>query len=961
MREGFCRLTLDRQFVEQAQLTPDRTALIAADDALTYRELDKRSACVAAGLIRHRIGPGATVALYLERSVDWVVAVLATLRAGATVLPLAPNYPPARLRTIVTEAKVRGTIHRRSAPIEALNGPLRLDLDELCAHAPAPAPPIPPDGADAARPAFVLCSSGSTGLPKMIVRSHRSFFHRLWWSWREHPFEAAEVGCHKAQTTTTHGIYELFEPLLQGVPTAIFSDDEARNLERFWALVRTRGVTRLLVVPTAMQASLDLPAFRAPALRVLVLMGEALAAPLAQRIVAAFPESTKLYSIYGSTEASSTLVCDLRKAVAAGGALPLGQPICAEIGVHVLDANLQPVRPGQVGRLYLSGPALFEGYLAQPELTAQVIVHHPCSGERLYDTRDDVRQSDYGALLYVGRTDDTVKVRGFRVELAEVERAIGACPGVKQAAVLVDAERGAEAALVGFYAPASIPVGLVFQAVRERLPPYMVPASLIGIDAFPMTDRSKLDRRRLLAVYQDLVTAAPSGMDYSASEQVVANVWERTLGHRRFDRDSSFFEVGGTSLTTAVVVHRLREEFGLARERLQEEFVYRHPTVASMARYLAALADGADLAVAPSSAVLVTLRRATDATRPPLFCVASAGGTVGAYRKLAAALRYEGEIVGVRDPYVTAEREPTEGFDRWVDRYLEAIRDRQPSGPYCILAYSSAGAFGIELAQRLRKAGAEVALLALIDPLGVEGDRWWRYGRWVWRSTHARRWVRTCIRLAGWLRVPCAPLLRQLARHRPATRFEISADDFRQLARDSTTARGHLMALAALMELNSGLPVDLSDAEIPAQPQDSALRALQARLAAVMPGTDAATIERIAIQYTIQAHAQRAYTLAPYEGDTLLVEPATPYAGLLEAQLRPYLKRLRTVRIPLGMTEARAAAIASRFGTLAPHFLSMRDDHFAATLAQELDRTLAPAPIAEHPVASSQRRAGSAL
>jgi amino acid adenylation domain-containing protein len=968
MFEGSRHLTLDRQFVEQAQRTPDSLALIAGDRTLTYRALERQTACAAAGLRRHGVGRGATVAILMDRSVEWVTAVLATLRAGATVLPLPPNYPPARVQTILAQAQVRATIRWRSArPIDDPLASPHLDLDDLCAEVPAQTAATVADDGDPERPAFVLCSSGSTGLPKMIVRSHRSFFHRLSWTWREHPFESGEVGCHKAQTTTTHGVYELFEPLLRGVPTAIFSDEEARNLERFWDLVHARGVTRLLVVPTAMQASLGLPTFRAPTLRVLVLMGEHVATSLARRIVATFPASTKLYSIYGSTEASSTLVCDLRKATAAEGELPLGQPIGPDIGVHVLDTNLQAVRPGQVGRLYVSGPALFEGYLAQPEATAQVILRHPRSDERLFDTRDDVRQGADGNLFYVGRADDTVKIRGFRVELAEVECAIQACPGVAQAAVLVDRERENEAVLVGFFTPRNVAVASVLQALRERLPPYMVPAALIGLNAFPLTERSKLDRRRLLATYRESAGRDAANPDFSGMEREVAKIWERTLGHRRFDRDSSFFEVGGTSLTTAVLVHRLREEFGLARDRVPEHFVYRYPTVATMTRGLAALSGGAAVTGSGAASVLVTLRRAADTTKPPLFCVASAGGTVGAYRKLAAALRYEGEVVGVRDPYVTAEREPTEDFDRWVDRYLEAIQRRQPGGPYCIVAYSSAGAFGYELAQRLRKGGAEVTLLALIDPLGIEGDRWWRYGWWVWRSTHARSWVRVCTRLAGRLRVPAAPLLRHLARHRAASRFTISPDDFRRLARASTTARGHLSALAALLELNSGLPVDLSDVQIPAQPEDSTLRALQARIAAVMPETDAAAIERIAIQYTIQAHAQRAYVLAPYEGETLLVEPATPYAGLIEAQLRPYLKRLRVVRIPLGTTDARAAAIARRFGTLAPHFLSMRDDRFAAGLAQALDRMLAqrvptvPTPIVEHPIPSDECGAESAL
>jgi len=340
------------------------------------------------------------------------------------------------------------------------------------------------------------------------------------------------------------------------------------------------------------------------------------------------------------------------------------------------------------------------------------------------------------------------------------------------------------------------------------------------------------------------------------------------------------------------------------------------------------------------TSMLVTLRGASDAAKPPLFCVSSAGGTVGAYRKLAAALSYGGEIVGVRDSYISGERDLTEDFDKWVGRYLDAMQARCPSGPYCIVAYSSAGAFGFELARRLRQQGAEVSLLALIDPLGIEGDRWHRFGWWALRSTHSHAAVRAFTRFVGALRRPAGALLRALAKRQMHRNFTISAKELGELFEHTARTRNHLMALAALMELNTGLPLDLSDAEIPPEPPDSTLRALQARMAEFMPELDGHTIERIAVQYIVQLRAQRAYALAPYDGRTLLIEPVTPYAGLLAAQFSPYLSDLRVVQLALGVANARAAAITGRFGVWAPHFLSMRDDVFSASVARELDRAL---------------------
>ncbi|MCX7901122.1 MAG: thioesterase domain-containing protein, partial [Burkholderiaceae bacterium] len=494
-----------------------------------------------------------------------------------------------------------------------------------------------------------------------------------------------------------------------------------------------------------------------------------------------------------------------------------------------------------------------------------------------------------------------------------------------------------EAVLIGFYSPASVPVTDVYRTLRQRLAPQMVPAALYAVDSFPQTDRGKLDRQRLLAELRAKRAGPVAAIDLSPFEGRIAELWEDVLGHRNFGRDSSFFEVGGTSLTVAALVFRLREAFGLAREQLTEGFAYEHPTLVAMASALARAEHPSAGAKKSVSSLLITLRRATDPRLPPLFCVASAGGTVGAYRKLAERIEYAGEILGIRDPYITGERDPTEPFGCWVERYVQAICARIPKGPYLIVAYSSAGAFGYEIARRLRAVGAPVGLLALIDPLGIDARAWWRCGWWIWRAALGRRGARV---LARWLSMLGAPFASRTSNAASGKEFVLSAAHWEELAQRATTARGHLLALAALLELNSGLPLDLSDCELPADQKDAPLRALQHRLARVIPGIDPATVRRIAIQYELQAQAQRAYLLQPLDAPTLLVEPMTPYAGLLAAHLRHYIRNLRAIRLPLGSPDTRAAALLRRFGPLASHFFSMRDDVFTGHLARALDQAL---------------------
>ncbi|MBS0382400.1 MAG: AMP-binding protein, partial [Proteobacteria bacterium] len=373
---------------------------------------------------------GSFVGLHMERTSRYVVSVLAVLKANAAVVPLPPSYPHSRLREILAFAAL-------DAVIDDLDTPLDPHLHERILHAPdlgsigAEMPKAVPGSPD--EPAFVLCSSGSTGKPKMVVRSHRSFFHRLLWTWNTHPYEPGEVCCQKAYMTTTHAVYELFEPLLRGIPVCIIPDQQAKTLEPFWDVIRRQAISRLLLVPSVLQASLDMPGFAPPDIKVLVLMGEYVSARLAARAAAAFPLSTKIYSIYGSTEASSTLVCDVRKSVQLGGELPLGEPISPDIRAYVLDDDLAPVDAGAEGMLYLAGPALFSGYFRDPALTEAAFAMLD-GGERVYRTNDRVRRTVANGLEFLGRVDHTVKIRGFRVDLQEVEKTIALLPAASQCA-----------------------------------------------------------------------------------------------------------------------------------------------------------------------------------------------------------------------------------------------------------------------------------------------------------------------------------------------------------------------------------------------------------------------------------------------------------------------------------------------------------------------------------------------
>ncbi len=922
---------LHAHFLRQAVATPDRIALRSGVATIRYGELADKAARLAGSLRGDEIGPGRYVGLHLERSIDSILATLAILGVGAAVVPLPPSYPESRRREILEFSGLDAVIDGPETPIGAL-----YDGRVIRTDAAGGTPLVTPEPMGSDQPAFVLCSSGSTGTPKLIVRSHRSFFHRLDWTWRELPYQPGERCCQKSHMTTTHSIYELFEPLLAGVPVTVIGDAEVRDLEGFWDTIHAEAITRLLIVPSLLRASLDMSNFVAPPLRALTLMGEAVDGALADRVVVAFPETPSIVSIYGSTEASSSLVVDLRSDHPAGEPPALGVPLDDTIEAEVLDDGLRPVVDGETGMLYLAGPQLFTEYFKDPAGSAAAFTDDP-HGRRRFRTADLVRRDLDGALHFVGRTGDTVKVRGFRVDLREVEGAVAAAPGVQHAAVVL-----VENSLVAFVAPADVATAEIARALPDRLPIQMVPSVIVALDDFPRAANGKIDRRRLAAEWTAR-SAAPEAVFGSDTQRRVAAAWRDTLGSVAIEPTTSFFEAGGTSLTVFAVVQRLRAAFGLTREQLTDLSVYQHPTVEALAGHLDDVARGVTRPTAAVAGIVVSLKAGGDLALDPVFLVASAGGTLGAYDKVVARLTGPRPVLGIRDPFLWDDRDPTAGFDAWIDRYVSAILARQPDGPYRIVAYSSAGAFGYEIARRLRRDGADVARLILVDPVALDWSSWKRYGYWALRA-RGESIPPTVVRAvvaAGRLRsvIPA----RRGGEAAPTGEWRLTPAAFTRFADEVRRDRDNLQRLSVLLELGSGLPLALSDADLDATPPEGYVGLLLERFREAGSELEPAALDRMVVQYELQVRTQHSYRLRPYDGDTAVFEPSSPHAGLIAAQVGPYARRLDARVLPIGPVSGRARELAHVFPpSFRAHYLCMRDDSFAATLAAELDRLLVP-------------------
>jgi len=702
----------------QVNRNPTAPAYMFEGNVLSFQDLSERANQLAHYLRFQGVEQGDIVGLYLNRSLDFVIALFGILKAGGVYLPLDVNHPLERLTFMLDDAGV-GVVITKEEFAESLRASdvrlICLDIENesiarqntlksLC--------PVSPND-----PAYVMYTSGTTGKPKGIIGTHRGAINRFAWMWQTYPFEEGEVCCQKTSVSFVDSIWELLGPLLQGIPTVIIPELIVRDTEQFVNRLAINEISRIVLVPSQLKVILDTYPdlkHRLPKLRTWISSGETLPVDMVQKFHEATPNSI-LLNLYGSTEvAADVTYYDTAHLTKEHSTVPIGRPI-ANTTIYLLDENKNLVPVGVSAEIYVGGDGLALGYLNHPELTNEAFIQNPFHDDpngRLYRTGDIGRFLPDGNIELIGRHDNQVKIRGYRVELQEIEAVLTEYPSIKQAVVLylVDSSisllpsNRSENILVAYvvkHQATSLKVDELRDLLNQKLPSYMIPSIFIQVEDIPLTTSGKTDRRALLRQKgTKLQRSKEPEPARDAIEHQLVEIWEDILGLKVIGLHDDFFDIGGHSLLAIRLFSRIEAVLGV---KLPIATIFHSPTVKKLAKAIRQEGYSSDwFSLVPLQA---------EGSKPPLFLIHGFGGGVLGYGELARLLETDQPVYGVPAKGYEDGEQPHTSIKEMAAEYIRVLRTVQPTGPYYLAGYSYGGVVAFEMANQLHTQKEQTALL----------------------------------------------------------------------------------------------------------------------------------------------------------------------------------------------------------------------------------------------------------
>jgi amino acid adenylation domain-containing protein len=711
-RVDYPNLCLHELVSRQAALRPDVEAVVFGTTRLTYRLLEERSNKVAQFLVKQGICSGDRVGIFMDRSADMIVSMLGILKAGGAYVPIDPAYPQERLkfitddtsvRWVLTEQQVR-TVLPSNVPLVSVDGPaspVRACSREHVENRSTPE-----------SVAAIIYTSGSTGQPKGACVPHRAVVRTVC---------NTNYVCATAEDRVAQVASPSFDAALMEIWLALVNGGTLVGIRRetlldpvaLPAVLHTERIS-IVVLNTAYlhQIGREAPAVLA-GVRKILFGGEA-AEPGPMRNLLKHVAPGALVNGYGPAEGCViTTYYEIKELPENAVTVPIGRPV-SNAQVYLLDehANLVPV--GMVGEIYIGGEGVALGYWNRPELTTQRFIPDPFSGipgKLLYRTGDLARMRANGELEFVGRMDEQIKIRGHRIELAEVRQAIVSHPGVEQVYLMVREDQVGDKRLVCYVTlrrPLPSAQEELRQHVRAKLPAHMQPAAYVILDSLPINTNGKVDRRALPAPSERPILANDFESAQSGIERKLTGIWQELLRIDHVGLHDNFFDLGGHSLLAARLIGKIESETG---QNIPVATLFEAPTIAQLADKLRKCSFTSGWL----PLVELHIPEQNAEAKAPLFCVHSLGANLVSFHRLASLLRGDRPVYGLQPHGLDGQQRALDSIEEMAEAYIQEIRTKQTHGPYHLSGVCLGGVLAYEMAQQLCAVGEEVALVALID------------------------------------------------------------------------------------------------------------------------------------------------------------------------------------------------------------------------------------------------------
>jgi amino acid adenylation domain-containing protein len=684
----------------QTDRTPDAIAVVFEGESFTYQQVNRSANQLAHRLRKLGVGRDSIVGIFAERSLEMIIGLLATLRAGAAYLPLDPKYPFERLafmlgdaqpEIVLVQSRLRSLLPRDVTKVVSLEDDFSAESDEN-----------PINTANAEDLAYVIYTSGSTGRPKGVMCTHHCICNWLLWSQETYRLTANDCIIHKTPFTFDVSLAEIFWSLIAGSRLIVASPGLHGDSRYLIKTICEKNITAIHFVPSMLSAFLeDEDAARCSCLRLVICAGEALTVELQERFFAVLPNA-ELHNNYGPTEAGVVTYWQCKRGLGEI-TVPIGRPI-ANTQIYIMDRAMQPAPIGVPGELHIGGVQLARGYLARPELTGKAFIPNPFGEGRLYKTGDLARYRENAAIEFLGRIDQQVKLRGQRIELGEIEAVLKKHEAVRDCVVVMRQESGdAHKRLVAYVVADGLSVEELCQHAQKILPDYMVPPAVVFLQALPLTASGKLDRRALPdpgTLQREKGFAPPR----DALETQLVAIWEKALRFKPIGITDNFFQIGGNSLLAVGIFAEIERTLG---KQLPLATLLQMPTVERLASRVREATRPEDW----GPVVAIQLK----GSRPPFFGIHGRDGNVLLFQKFSELLGEEQPFYGLQAQGLDGSRIVRTSVETIAAYYLDEMRKVQPHGPYFLGGYSFGGLAAYEIALHLRAAGEEVALLILFE------------------------------------------------------------------------------------------------------------------------------------------------------------------------------------------------------------------------------------------------------